>query len=170
MSSLVLCLGLLCGDLPAPAPEAYQADEQQAVTTDKEAAQAEARALQALARGKRDKAVLERRQVVQFYEAQLKRAIGRSLWDCDAHVEDAEGELAVARARLADAEGDLKSLVALLPRVVRHHERTIQRYERLLEFRAVSPDEVLDAQWEAREGIRKAEERLAEVRKQLQGR
>lgn len=171
MSCLVLYLGLLCGDLPAPAPDAYQAEQHSPAVTSYEAAtQAEARALEALARGKREKAVSVRRQVVQFYEAQLKRAIERSAWDCGGHVEDAQGELAVARARLADAEGDLKALAALLPRVVRHHERTLRTYERLLECCAVGPDEAADLQRQAREEIRRATERLAEVRKQLQGR
>jgi hypothetical protein len=169
MSSLVLCLGLLCGDQPAPAPEADQAEEQPpAVTTHEQAAQAEARALEALARGKREKAVSERRQVVQFHEAQLKRAIERSARVCDGRVEDAAGELAAARARLADAEGDLRALAALLPRVLLHHERTLQTYQRLLECRAVSPDEALDMQRQAREEMRRAQQRLAEVKRQLQ--
>jgi hypothetical protein len=164
MSSLLVCLVLLCGDLPAPDGDVFRT-EKPPVTTLEEAAQAEARAIRALDKGDRAKAVAERRNVVRFWEDNLKPLP----WVVNGDILDTEVELAVARARLAEAEGNLLVLLVELGRVVRHCERTIPKYQLMVVARAISPAEAAEAERKARDQILEADARLAKVEKQLRG-
>jgi hypothetical protein len=107
----------------------------------------------------------ELRQDVADWEARL-RTIRRKACDPGA-VLDAEGAFAVARARLAEAEGDVKRLAAELPQVIAHYERRLDVIERLLRVRAIDPREARLEQQEYRAELRRTRQRLESARKQL---
>src|SRR5262249_49119939 len=74
-----------------------------------EADLAEARGWLALAEGRKQQAAAEFQKVVSFREARLKALLARLGQICDPRtLADAEGELAVARVHVAEAEGKVE--------------------------------------------------------------
>jgi hypothetical protein len=72
-------------------------------------------------------------------------------------------DLARARARVAEVEGDTATLVVEYKKVVGFHEQHVQTMRRLEQLRAVNPLEVTGAQ----QALAQARERLEEAEKQL---
>jgi hypothetical protein len=78
-------------------------------------------------------------------------------------MDEAQWDLAKARIRLAEAEGDTATLVAERKKIVGFHEQRLERMRRLEQMRAVKPEEVSVEQ----QALDKARQRLAAAEKQL---
>jgi hypothetical protein len=132
-----------------------------------QAARALARARLATAEGKAEVAAAEWRKVLRHAEGRLKAvqdllARGRI---CSAEpLRHAQGEVTVARAWLADAEGRRVDLFLELPKVIAYHEWRIQTYQSLLRNKAVGEEDAKEAMKEAGEELRRARDRLAPLR------
>jgi hypothetical protein len=136
------------------------------------AALALARARLAIAEGKAQLAAREWRKVLVHSESRLKvvkdlYAQGRI---CFAEsLPEAQGAVAVARARLADAEGRRGELLAGLPKVIAYHEWRIEKYQTLLRHRAIAEKDAQEAVSESAVELRWARERLAALRGKAPG-
>jgi hypothetical protein len=127
---------------------------------------AEARARLALAEGKRDLAITELRNAAACCQSEVQWIRQHANWYCDPGqmMTQAEWDLANARARAAEVDGDAAALVAEYKKVLGFHEQHVKSLHRLEQLRAVSPAEVSVAQealGKARERLQGAEKRLA---------
>lgn len=106
---------------------------------------ARARARLAQAEGKRDIAVTEFRKVVAYYEDERQRVLA---WlrvvdtDPGAVIDAADSDIAQARADLAEAEQKPDLWIRELQKIVNLKERKLQRYQKLVDRRAIMPGEV----------------------------
>jgi hypothetical protein len=133
-----------------------------------EAALADAKGRLALAEGRKQQAAAEFGKLVRYREAQLRDLIARSGRICEQRpFTVAHGELAVARVRIAEAEDKLDRLAGLLPDVVAYHQGSIAFVERLLNARAIDPEEARKELRQLRSELQKARDRLDEIRGQL---
>jgi hypothetical protein len=159
-----------CRDLPTrPAQEEFGAEEARRVSTYEEADLAEANVRQALAEGKKLKAVGILRQIVQFREAHVKLVLKCNHCSEEPY-ELAKEELAISRARLAEIEGNLEGLVRELPGVMRYYERRIKSIETLLRVQAIETNEAQNCLEEASQKLQNAKDRLAAAKSQLKER
>lgn len=136
------CRPLRC--TPAPAPQAKTDLKQKG--REFHAAESDgfwARFRLARAQGKLDAEVC--RALLRLREAELKTMQGRieqGTICCNwiGPLQDAEGSVAVARAWLAEAENDEKTLRTELPKGVAYYERRIQRYKELLDDHSIDDE------------------------------
>jgi hypothetical protein len=132
-----------------------------------QAALASARARLARAEGKAEVAAVEGRKVLRHHEGRLKVVRGllaRGRLCSDEPLREAEGEVAVARAWLAETEGRQDDLSAALPGVIAYHEWRIRRYRSLRLHRAIHEEEAQAALKESEAELRGARGRLASLR------
>jgi hypothetical protein len=119
------------------------------------------------AEGRTDVAVKEFRKVVAYYEDEKKRVLAR-LRDIDtdlqAAIDAADSDIAVARADLAEAEGNADAWLRELHSLVVLSERKLQRYQKLLDWNVVDPREVTAVRVE----LEAARKRLDAARKSVE--
>lgn len=130
---------------------------------------AEARARLALAEGRREAAIGEFRKAVAACQDEIQWIRAHANWWCDPRepMDEAQWDLAQARVRLAEAEGDAAGLAAAWRTIVGFQEQRLERVRRLEQMRAVKPEEMkpaLQALEEARRRLDAAEKRLAAER------
>ncbi len=116
---------------------------------------ARARAILAQAAGKERLAAEEWRKVVGYCET-VDKAL-KSLIISSGSAEEwgeAEGELAIARARLAELERDRRGLLRELPKVIAYHEGKIRRIAWLVEAGGLSADEARQLEEHERSELR----------------
>jgi hypothetical protein len=82
----------------------------------------------------------------------------------DEPLQEAQGAVAVARARLAQMQGRRDDLQAELPKVIAYHEWRVRRYQSLLLHKAITQMEAQAALQESGEELRWARERLVCLR------
>jgi hypothetical protein len=126
-----------------------------------------ARARLAGAEGKAEVAAAEWRKVLRHAEGRLKAVqdlIAQGRICSDESLRHAQGETAVARAGLAEAEGRRDDLRAEMPKVIAYHEWRIQRYQSLLQHKAIAEGDAQEALKEFGEELRRARDRLAGLR------
>src|SRR5579859_3291468 len=154
----------------APNIKRLQSEVQKAerVVAKAQADLARARGRLAQAEGRRDIAVKEFRKVVTYYEDEKKRVLA---WlrnvdtDYQGTIDDADLDIAGACADLAEAERKADAWLRELHNVVVLHERKLQRYQKLLDRRAVDPREVTAVRRE----LEVARKRLDAARKSVEG-
>lgn len=126
----------------------------------------EARARAALAEGHRDQGIAELRKAVACYEEEVQWIRDHANWFCDPRepTTQAEWNLAKASVWLAEVEGNAKNLVTQRKKIVGFHQEQLERVRRLIQMRAVKPDEENAVQLElekARQHLADAEQLLA---------
>jgi hypothetical protein len=126
---------------------------------------AEACARLALAEGNRELAITELRKAVACCQGEVDWIRDHANQFCDPRdpMDQAQWDLANARAWLAEVSGDTASLVAAWKQIVGFHEQRLERVQRLEQMRAVKAEEVSIVQ-QALEGAR---QRLGDAEKQL---
>lgn len=132
-----------------------------------EAKLAWARARLAKAEGKRDVAAAEGRKVLAYYEAEWKvnkdlAAKGACL--SEPAMYELEHSLREVRVWVADVEGNREVLRAELPTYIAFHQKRVRMYKDLQRLKAVPAKAGEDAIAESEASIRRAQERLAELR------
>jgi multidrug resistance efflux pump len=165
---LSLLPSFCCGDQPeeksvAQLKRDVAERERQLVRAQRELADARARVAQA--EGKRDLAIAELRKVTAGYQSEVQWVQDNANWICDPRdlMTETQWDMAKARVRLAEAEGDTAALVAEWKKIVVFHEQQLERVQRLEMLRAVTPAEISEVQAE----LDKTRARLAEVEKKL---
>ena len=129
-----------------------------------EAALSAARSRLAHAEGKNALAATEGRKVVRYHEGQLKALLADSGRLCSAEpLECARGEVAVARAWVAEVENSRAELRAELPKVITHYEQRIGRYRDMQRHAVIGEVEAQESIKKFGEEVRRARERLAAV-------
>jgi chromosome segregation ATPase len=121
----------------------------------------------ALAEGKAELAAAECRTLLQRYEARLKAVQDLATEGrlCNgAPLRDAQGSVAVVKAWLAEAEGKRDDLVAELPKVIAYYEWQIKTCQSMREQRVISEEEAQEVVKESATELRRARERLANLR------
>jgi hypothetical protein len=125
---------------------------------------ASAQAKLARAEGKTELAVSEWRKVIAYHEGRLKDILelcaqGKACF-IEQPLQEAWGEVAMARAWLADVEGRKDDLRTELAKVIEYHEYRIRRYALQLKHKVISEEE-------AREPLKVIEEELQRAKEQL---
>lgn len=168
----VICL-LLPGALPAQGKQQTAEELKQRVEQrERELATAQealslARARLAMAEGKRALAAVEWRKVVVFREDRLKEVQEKYIRGRICFPEpfqEATGAVAIARAWLAEAEGNRNDALAALPKVIVYYEAKAQRYRTLHLRKAITEKEEQEGVSEFAEELRWARQRLAALR------
>jgi hypothetical protein len=109
----------------------------------------------------------EWRKALSLYESHLKGV--QDLYTqgriCFAEpLQEAQGAVAVARARLAEVENRRDDLRAELPKVIAYYELRVGTYQTLRRHKAIAEKEAEQALKEFEEELRWARERLAALR------
>jgi hypothetical protein len=166
---LRLALPVADGDRPATPPlselrKAVQLREVECAAA--QAALTEARARLAEAEGKKDEAAAQWRKLVPYHESRLQEV--RALYArgniCTGEpYHTAAGQLAVARARAADAEGKPEALLAELPKVIAYYEWRLHFSRTLRENHAIPEDEARKEEAESAWQLRQARQRLDQL-------
>jgi hypothetical protein len=126
-----------------------------------------ARARLARAEGKLKLAAAEWRKVLRHREGHLKaveQRYARGVICSPEPLQEARGAVAVARARLAEADGKRGDLRAELPKVIAYHEWRIQRFQALLRKRVIAEKEAQAALKASETELRWARGCLASMR------
>lgn len=137
--------------------------ERQLIRARRELAEAQARVAQT--EGKRDLLIEELRKVVAGYESEVGWIRDHANWFCDPRdlMTQTLWDMAKARVWLAEVEGDTTTLVAEWKRIVGFHEQQLDRFRRLEQLAAVSPEEKTVVQ----EALDKARKQLSAVEQKL---
>jgi hypothetical protein len=127
---------------------------------------AEARARIAEAEGRRFTAAEAWRKVIAHRTERMQLLTSGKICCSPGEVVICRGQLAEARCKVADLEGDATLLAAEIPKVIAGCKARIEMYRRLREVGAMAADDSKDEQV-AGEALRRAEHRLELVSKKL---